>query len=118
MSTQFAAAAVLTAFNKLTGNTATAIYTASEGSTLIRSIIACETNGATPTLTLEVYDVANTTSYYLRKALALSAGTPYVFNEPFMLPANWSIRATSSDASGRIDVHVAYEDPSASGSPR
>ena len=74
MSTTVAASAALTEFAKLTGNTATAIYTASTGATRILSVTACENSGATPSLTLEAYDVSGTTSYYLRRVVALSVG--------------------------------------------
>lgn len=118
MSQTLSSAASLTEYAKLTGNTATAIYTADRGATRINSITACENSGATPSLTLEAYDVSGTTSYYLRRVVALSVGTQVVYSTPFTLPHNWSIRATSNNASGLIDVFVDYEDPSASGSPR
>lgn len=118
MSQTLSSAASLTEYAKLTGNTATAIYTADRGATRINSITACENSGATPSLTLEAYDVSGTTSYYLRRVVALSVGTQVVYSTPFTLPHNWAIRATSNNASGLIDVFVDYEDPSASGSPR
>lgn len=116
MSQTLSSAASLTEIAKLTGNTATAIYTADRGATRINSITACENSGATPSLTLEAYD--GTSSYYIRRVVALVAGVQVVYSTPFTLPHNWSIRATSSNASGLIDVFVDYEDPSASGSPR
>lgn len=118
MSQTLTAAAGLTEIAKLTSSAATVVYTADRGATRINSITACENSGATPSLTLEAYDTLGTTSYYIRRVVALSVGTQVVYNTPFTLPHNWSIRATSNNASGLIDVFVDYEDPSASGSPR
>jgi len=116
MSQTLTAAAGLTEITKLTTSSATAVYTADRGATRINSITACENSGATPSLTLEAYD--GTSSYYIRRVVALSVGTQVVYSTPFTLPHNWSIRATSNNASGLIDVFVDYDDPSASGSPR
>jgi hypothetical protein len=102
----------LTDFGRLTASTVTTIFTAS-GSTWIHSITAAERTGATPNLTIEVYDVANTTSYYKRFAVAMTAGTEVVYSEPFLLPALWAIRMTSSDAAGKIDWTVTYSGPAA-----
>lgn len=102
-----------TAFGKLTGNTATAVFTA-ESATLIRSITACENTGAaTPTLSVEAYDGTN--SYYKCRGTALGAGLFLDYDVEFTLPQGWSIRLTSSDASGKVDWTVSYDDPSASG---
>lgn len=105
-----------TAFGKLTGNTATAIYTASSA-TYVRSIVACENTGsATPTLSIEVYDGSN--SYYRRRAVALTAGLEIQYLVPFMLPQGWSVRLTSGDAAGKIDWAITYDDPNAAGRGR
>lgn len=102
----------LTEFGRLTGSSVTTIFTAT-GSTWIKSIVCAERSGATPTLTLEIYDVANTTSYYLRFAVTMTAGTAFIFNEPFLLPALWAIRLTSNNGSGLIDWMVTYNGPAA-----
>lgn len=97
-----------TVFGKLTGNTVTAIYTASSA-TYIRSITAAENTGsATPTLAVEVYDRTN--SYFRSRGVTLTAGTEAVFDTPFTLPQGWSIRLTSGDAAGKIDWTVTYDD--------
>jgi hypothetical protein len=96
---------------KLTGNTVTDVFTAVQA-TRVLSITCCENTGsATPNLTVEKYDGTN--SYYIRKAVAMTAGTAFIYNEPFELPAGWKIRVTSSDASGKIDAHVSIINPSA-----
>jgi hypothetical protein len=112
MSAEVSAFAGLSEFGALTDNTATTIYTASQGGTRIRSITACETAGATPTLTVDIYDVANTTAYHKRKAVAMTAGTEIVFNEPFYLPPLWAIRLTSSSLTGGVDWTLTYDAPS------
>ncbi len=102
----------ITEFGRLTGSTVTPIFTA-PGTTRISSIVAAERSGATPTLTVEVYDVANTTSYYLRYTVAMTAGTAFIYNEPFVLPALWAVRLTSNNASGLIDWQITYDGPAA-----
>ncbi len=106
------AGGAITEFGRLTADTVTTIFTAT-GATWVRAITVAERTGGTPTLTIEVYDVANTTSYYKRFAVAMTAGTEVVYNEPFLLPALWAIRMTSSDAAGKIDWSVTYGGPSA-----
>jgi hypothetical protein len=95
---------------KITSSSVTDVYTATQA-TRVLSITCCENAGSTPNLTIEKYD--GTTSYYLRKAVAMTAGTAFIYNEPFELPAGWKIRVTSSDASGKIDAHVSIINPSA-----
>ena len=105
----------ITEYGKITGSSATTIFTA-QGSTNIKSIVVCENAGSTPNLTIEVYDVANTTSYYpgatngtAWKAKAVTAGQAVTVNEAFTLPALWAIRITSSDVAGKFDWFVTYE---------
>jgi hypothetical protein len=101
-------------FGKLTGNTATTIFTAS-GATRIQSITACENTGAaTPTLSIETYD-GTSVSYYKRRAVAMTAGTEIVFNEPFSINPGWQIRLTSGDAAGKVDWCITYDTPTAAG---
>lgn len=110
MSFNINGGSIVTARAKLSGSTVTTVFTAKARTTIL-SVTATETGGATPNLTTEVYDVANTTSYYLRKAVGMVAGTPVVFDEPFELPVGWAIRATSSASTGGVDVHVSYINP-------
>lgn len=108
MSFNINGGAIVTNRVKLTGNTVTTIFAATQRTTIL-GIIATENNGGTPNLSLEVYDGTN--SFYLRKAVAMVAGTAVIFNEPFELQAGYSIRATSSDGSGHVDCHVSYINP-------
>jgi len=108
MSFNINGGSVVTTRVKLTDSTATTIFTAKSRTTVL-SVTATENNGGTPNLTIDIYD--GTTAYYLRKATAMTAGTAYTYSEPFELPVGWSIRATSSDASGHVDAHVSYINP-------
>lgn len=90
----------------LTGNTATTIFTAT-GATWIRSITACDNAVGGPTVTIDKYD--GSTARHIKRAVAV----PVIFNEPFLLPVGWSIRMTSSNASGLIDWSITYDGPSA-----
>lgn len=95
---------------KLTGATATVILTATKRTTIL-SVICAEIGGDTPNLTVELYD--GSTSYYLRNALAMSANEVVVFDNEFVLPLGWSLRVTSSGASGEVDVLCNYLNPDA-----
>lgn len=108
MSFNINGGAIVTTRVKLSGNSVTALFAATSRTTIL-SIIATENNGGTPTLTLDVYDGTN--SFALRHAVAMVAGTAAIFSEPFELQAGYSIRATSSDASGHVDCHVSYINP-------
>lgn len=108
MSFNINGGAIVTARSKLTGSTVTAVFTATSRTTIL-AIICAENNGGTPNLTVEIY--TGSVSYYLRKAVAMTAGTAFIFDDPFELPAGWSIRVTSSDASGHVDAHVSYINP-------
>lgn len=101
------------AWGSLTGNTATAIYTA-VGNVTIASIIVCPTSG-TPNLTIEIYNDSGAKVGTLRKAVATTAGTAVVWNEPFPLPPQYSIRLTSSAAGGDMDYLVVKGVPTATG---
>lgn len=110
MSTLSIGGALRTRFTKLTGSTATEVYPKAADTTksaaLISSIVCCMNGAVTPNLTIAIDDGTNT--YNLRRALAMIAGTAVVWDEPFLLPQNWSIKVTSSDASGQVDVLVNY----------
>lgn len=89
---------------RLTGNTATVVFTAT-GVTTIASIICTPTN-ATPSLTIEIYNAAGTSIMFLRDAVAMTAGTPFIFNEVFTINPQQTIRVTSSSGTGDMDVMV------------
>lgn len=106
-----------TIFGKITGNTATVIFTA-EGATYVRSIQVCENAGSTPNLTIDVYDTVNAVAYLKRRATAVVAGAEILYTNEFMLPQGWSIRLTSSDAAGKFDYSVTYDESDAAGRSR
>jgi hypothetical protein len=89
---------------RLTDGSATIVFTAS-GVTPISSIICTPTNG-TPNLTIEIYNAAGASAMTLRKAVAMTAGTAFIFNEVLTLNPGETIRVTSSSGSGEIDVLV------------
>jgi len=95
---------------RLTDNAPTIVYplasSPAKGSALIASIIVCPTSG-TPNITIEWFNAAGSSVGYLRKAVAVSAaGTPFIFNEPFVLPPLYTLRVTSSSGTGDMDVFV------------
>lgn len=106
---------LLSELTKISGNTVTAVFSATS-TTPIASIVVTENGGTTPTLTVEIYN--GTTSYYLRKGIAMTAGTPWTWEIPFLLGAGSSIRVTSGHASGNMDVLVNYVSGSAQTSGR
>jgi hypothetical protein len=89
---------------RLTGNTATTVFTAT-GATSIASIICTPTSG-TPTCTIEIFNAAGSGIMKLRAAQATTAGTPLIFNEVFTLSPGQVIKVTSSSGSGDMDVMV------------
>jgi hypothetical protein len=95
---------LLTKATKLTGSSPTTVFTAKSRATLI-SIICTEIAGATPSLTIEVFD--GTSSFYLRKLAPMTARQTFVFNEPIALNAGQELRVTAS-AANQIDCFVAY----------
>ena len=95
---------LLTEKTILTGNTATTVLDLGKA-VLIESIVCVEVGGATPNLTIEVYD--GTTSYYRRNAKAMAAKER--FEEPgWRLDSDEVVRVTSSNASGQVHVWVNY----------
>lgn len=102
-----------TVFGKITGNTATVMFRALTGAAVIRSIQLCENAGSTPNLTIDIYDTDNAVAYLKRRAIAVTAGTEILYTNEFVLPQGWSIRGTSSDAAGKFDYCVSYDDPDA-----
>lgn len=108
--TDFSPLAGLSEFGKLSDNIETVVFSA-EGVTRIRSILCVENAGSTPTLTISIYDTNNSIAYFKRKAVAMTAGTEVIFNEPFFLPNGWQIRMQSSDAAGKVDWCLTYDAP-------
>lgn len=115
MSFNISGGALVTSRTKLTSNAVATVFTA-KSRTIVLSVTCVENSGTTPNLTVEVYD--GTTSFYLRKAVVMTAGTAFIFNEPFEVFPGGVIRVTSSDASGHVDAHVSYINPVAAASGR
>ena len=111
MSFTLTGGSILTKPTKLTTTSATVLYTADKR-TVIVCIDATEITGNTPALTLEMYDVANTTSHYLRNAKAMTAREEYSRERVFALPQGWQLRATAG-AANQIDCAVTFMSPDA-----
>lgn len=62
-----------------------------------------EIAGATPNLSIEVYDAATGLSYYLRNAKAMTARETVLFEAGIVLNPNEFLRITSS-AANQVDV--------------
>lgn len=96
---------------KLTTTAATDLL-APDKRTVILSILASEITGATPALTLELYDTQSAVSYFLRAQKPTTARELVVLESPFVLLGGWKLRATASTAN-QIDVLVNYLAPDA-----
>jgi hypothetical protein len=94
---------------KVTASTATVVVDATEGVWLVGKMQVNENSGATPNLTVDLYDVANTTAYYQGAggstwvAKAVTAKQSIEFTD-IEVPIGWQLRVTSSDAAGKFDV--------------
>lgn len=99
-----------TEWTKLTGNTATAIFTAAKRTTIV-AIAASENAGSTPTLA--IWRTNGATDYYLRSTLAVTARQRVLIDEVLVLDQGDILKAQSSDAAGKFDVTVTYLAPSA-----
>lgn len=99
--------ALLTEPKVISANTITTVFTA-ERRTLISSIIVTPTSG-TPNLSISRYD--GTTRSYIRKAVAMTAGTAFTFETPFMLDVGGLLEVTSSAGGGDMDVLTTYVNP-------
>jgi hypothetical protein len=98
---------------KLTTTGVTDLFDATKRTTIL-SVVATEITGNTPDYTLELYD--GTTSYYIYSTKAMTADTPLIYSEPFVLPSGWKLRATAG-AANQIDVFVTYAEPDATIQP-
>lgn len=93
---------------RLAGSSATTIVDGTDAAWYVPWVQANENNGSTPSLTIDLYD--GTTPYYqgaggsVWRAKAMTAGQSVTFNEGIFVPKGWKLRATSSDAAGRVDL--------------
>lgn len=92
---------------KITDSSATTIVGGTDDAWYVPWMAVGENNGSTPNLTVDVYDA--TTAFYqaggssLWVAKAVTAKQAVFFYDIYV-PANWTLRVTSSDAAGRFDV--------------
>lgn len=81
---------------------------------VIASIEVTEIGGATPNLTIDVYDPNGATAtYYKRNALAMTAKQTVAYTEPFWVPNGWKVRVTLSSSTASVLVN--YFNPNATG---
>ncbi len=100
----------LTEWTRLTDNTETTIYTARKKTT-IASIGWSETAGGTHTLLIVRDDGTN--DHIIRGAKALTAYEIGSMDTAFTMEPNDTLKATSSDASGKAHIRVTYISPDA-----
>lgn len=86
---------------KLTTTGATIIAGSADNKTLVDWVQFTEIAGATPTLTIDIYD--GTTTVYLRNALAMTAKQEVLKTHGISLNKGQYLRATAS-AANQIDV--------------
>ena len=94
---------------KITANTVTTIVDGTDNKWIIPWMAVGENNGSTPNLTVELYNISTTTSYYLQAdgytwvARAVTAKQSLAFDD-IVVPKGYQIRVTSSDPNGRFDA--------------
>lgn len=111
MSYVLAGGTLLSRSTKLTTTSSTEVFPEGKRTTIVR-VICSEINGGTPNLTLLKTD--GTTTIYYRNALAMTARQTFILEGPIILQSGWSLKATSSQASGLVDVDVIYLAPDSS----
>lgn len=97
---------------KLTTSTVTTVVEGSDtdGAWYVPWLQCNENAGGTPSLTLDLYDIANTTAYLIGaggvtyNVKALIAGQSVTFSEGITVPIGWRLRAKSNNAGGQIDI--------------
>ncbi len=105
MSYTIQGGSIQTAKVKLSTTSPTVIVDGGSSGAIVVAVYAAEIAGATPNLTLEVYN--GSTSTYLRNAKAMSAKEENVRDTIITLKAGESLRATAS-AANQIDVIASY----------
>ncbi len=98
-------------FKKITGNSVVDVIDATTGQINVPWFRVSENAGSTPNLTVELYDIANTTSYYLGDAAgstwvakAVTAKQSVAFTDGYVVATGWKLRVTSNDAAGKFDI--------------
>lgn len=95
---------------KLTGTSAVEIAGSSTEPTRVAWFRITEIAGGTGNLTIEVYDAATLTSYYIRYAAAMAAKATLLFEEGYPLGKNQFLRVTTGTAN-TADVLVCTLNP-------
>jgi len=101
MSVRFNATTLEPIGVKLSTTSATNIAGSADGPVIVDWVQFTEIAGSTPALTIELYD--GSTSYYLRKALAMTPAQEVLLTQSISLAKGWYLRATAS-SSNQIDV--------------
>ena len=99
---------------RVTGNTATTIADATNRTLYVPWFQVNEHSGATPNLTVDVYDGTN--AVYLANddgntwnARPVAAYGSYQFTHGLVIPTGSVLRVTSNNASGLFHVHGVYQ---------
>lgn len=88
---------------KLTTTNPTVVAGSATLQTAVVWFLCTEIGGATPNLSIEVYDASTTTSYYLRLAKPMTAKESVLFEAGIVLNVNEFLRITAGTAN-QIDV--------------
>lgn len=106
---QFQSNSALPIVVRVTGNTATTIADATNQQITVPWFEVSEHTGATPNLTVDLYDGSNAT--YLGddaggtwNAKAMTAKQSVKFTQGIVVPKGSKLRVTSSDAAGKVHV--------------
>jgi hypothetical protein len=95
----------------LTGTGATAIVTAGNDPAIVEYVRLTEVAGSTPTVILDIYDIATTTVLAkVRGTLALTAHGSQTDRDSIVLEPGQSLRATAS-AGNQVHVTATYTIP-------
>ncbi len=97
---------------KVTGNTPVVVVDGTTGQINVGWFAVSETAGATPNLTVELYDVNAAISYYLGDSFqnktwvanAVTAKQSVPFERGLVVPLGFQLRVTSSSVTGGFDV--------------
>lgn len=102
----------LSAYMRLSNNTIQTVFTA-ERKTVITHWICANRSGGAVTLTLEKTN--GTTQIYYRFATSIAANSYDADTREIVLDPGWSLKATSGNASGNLDIDVTYLQPTPQG---
>jgi hypothetical protein len=95
---------------KITGSTAVVIVDATDRSYFVSWLQVNENAGATPNLTVDLYDgtnsypLADTVGRAVWDVKAVTAKQSVLFDQGYPVPKNWQLRVKSSDAAGKFNL--------------